>query len=213
MCFKVHIGVRGYVLNTSGMGISGSNISVAGIDHIITAWIYGDYYRLLLPGTYNITASALGWLPLIRINLLSGVGVGWDLTFILPVCLRYLPSTINNITVTEGKATLLNFVLQNLSEEALVSGVSVTTVAYQSTERVLDTQQASTPEPPVKSHHSYSEMEAYLQQISSVYSSHAQLYSIGQSVLGRKLYIMKISSNLATEEPGSPLAERFVTCL
>ncbi|XP_058270975.1 carboxypeptidase D-like [Hemibagrus wyckioides] len=176
---KVHIGVRGYVLNTSGMGIPGSNISVAGIDHIITAWIYGDYYRLLLPGTYNITVSALG----------------------------YLPSTINNITVTEGKATLLNFILKNLSEEVLVSGVPaspVPTVAYQSTERVLGTQQASTPEPPVKSHHSYSEMEAYLQQISSVYSSHAQLYSIGQSVLGRKLYIMKISSNLAAEEPGKP---------
>ncbi|KAK3555766.1 hypothetical protein QTP86_028950 [Hemibagrus guttatus] len=174
---KVHIGVRGYVMNTSRMGIPGSNISVAGKDHIITAWIYGDYYRLLLPGTYNITASALG----------------------------YLPSTINNVTVTEGKATLLNFVLKNFSEEVLVSVVPASpVVAYQLTEQVLDTQQASTSEPPVKSHHSYSEMEEYLQQISSLYSSHAQLYSIGQSVLGRKLYIMKISSNLATEVPGKP---------
>ncbi|XP_047661258.1 carboxypeptidase D, b isoform X1 [Tachysurus fulvidraco] len=176
----VHIGVRGYVMNTSGMGIPGSSISVAGIDHIITAWIFGDYYRLLLPGIYTITASALG----------------------------YRPSTINNVTVNKGKATLLNFVLNKLSEEVQMPWHSISpvpTVAYRSTEQVLDKQQASTSEPPVKSHRSYSDMEAYLQQISSVYSSHAQLFSIGQSVMGRELFLMKISSNLGTHEPaGKP---------
>lgn len=124
------------------------------------------------------------------------------------LCLRYRPSTINNVTVNKGKATLLNFVLNKLSEEVQVPWLPtspVPTVAYQSTEQVLNKQQASTPEPPVKSHHSYSDMEVYLQQISSVYSSHAQLFSIGQSVMGRELFLMKISSNLGTHEPGSPL--------
>ncbi|KAB5548691.1 hypothetical protein PHYPO_G00058480 [Pangasianodon hypophthalmus] len=179
---KVHMGVRGYVMTTSGMGIPDSNISVAGIDHIITTWIFGDYYRLLLPGTYNITASSLG----------------------------YLPSTVNNVTVIEGKATLLNFTLKDLSEEVVMPQLTapVLTVAYQSTEQVLDHQQASTPEPLVQrqgfSHHSYSDMEVFLQRISSVYSSLAQLYSIGQSAQGRELYVMKISSNLGTDEPGKP---------
>ncbi|TSP68499.1 Carboxypeptidase D [Bagarius yarrelli] len=172
---KVHIGVRGHVLNSSGMGIPGSNISVAGTDHIITAWTYGDYYRLLLPGMYNITASSLG----------------------------YLPCTINNVTVIEGEATVLNFILKKPSEEVLMPGLPATTVpvvAYQSTEPI--------PEPAVQknhfSHHGYSDLESYLQWISSVYSSRTQLYSIGQSVLGRELYVMKISTNVGIDEAGKP---------
>ncbi|XP_053505301.1 carboxypeptidase D, b isoform X2 [Ictalurus furcatus] len=178
---KVHIGVRGYVMTTSGMGIPDSNISVSGTGHIITTWIFGDYYRLLLPGTYNITASSLG----------------------------YLPSTVNNVKVIEGKATLLNFTLKDLSEEVLIPGLPTTpvptVVGYRSTEQVLDDHKASTPEPSVQrqafSHRSYSDVELFLQRISSFYSSHAQLYSIGQSVRGRKLYVMEISSNLGTDEP------------
>lgn len=108
-----------------------------------------------------------------------------------------------------GQATELDFVLESLSEEVLMPGPSTTpAVAYQLTEQVIN-KQASTPEPPVQrphfSHHSYLDLEVYLQQISSVYSAFAQLYSIGQSVLGRELYVMKISSNLGIDEPGRPL--------
>lgn len=129
--------------------------------------------------------------------------------------LRYLPSTVNNVKVIEGKATLLNFTLKDLSEEVLIPGLPTTpvptVVGYRSTEQVLDDHKASTPEPSVQrqafSHRSYSDVELFLQRISSFYSSHAQLYSIGQSVRGRKLYVMEISSNLGTDEPGSPLEE------
>ncbi|XP_046724721.1 carboxypeptidase D, b isoform X1 [Silurus meridionalis] len=175
---KVHIGLRGYVKTSSGMGILGSNISVTGMDHVTTTGMFGDYYRLLLPGTYTITASSYG----------------------------YLPSTVNNVTVTEGRATPLNFTLMDLSEAVLMPKL-FTTAAYQSTEQVLDTQQASTSDSLVQkqdfSHFSYSDMEVFLKQMSSVYPSLAQLYSIGQSVLGRELYVMKISFNLESDE-GKP---------
>lgn len=134
--------------------------------------------------------------------------------YLIFLCLRYLPSTVNNVTVIEGKATLLNFILKDLSEEVLMPGLLTTPVprvAYQLTEKVLDNQQASTPEPPVQkqdfSHHSYSQLEVFLQHIGSVYSTIAQMYSIGQSRLGRELYVTKISSNLVTDEPGSVLEE------
>lgn len=137
----------------------------------------------------------------------------------LSLCLRYLPSTVNNVTVIEGKVTRLNFILKHLSEELLMPGLSTTpvpTVAYRSTEQVLDNQQSSTWEPPVQrqdvNHSNYSQMEVFLQQISSSYSSLSQLYSIGQSVLGRDLYVMKISSDLGTDEPGSPL-EGICLCI
>lgn len=59
--FQVHIGARGYVKDVlSGAALTNVSIVVAGIRHNLTTGKYGDYYRLLLPGTYNITAVAAG---------------------------------------------------------------------------------------------------------------------------------------------------------
>lgn len=58
----MHIGVQGFVTDAvSGAPLSDVSIVVAGIRHNLTTAKYGDYYRLLLPGTYNITAVAAGW--------------------------------------------------------------------------------------------------------------------------------------------------------
>ncbi|RXM92867.1 Carboxypeptidase D [Acipenser ruthenus] len=58
---KVHIGVKGFVKNSVTSGwISDAEITVSGIDHNVTTGQFGDYIRLLLPGSYNITASAPG---------------------------------------------------------------------------------------------------------------------------------------------------------
>lgn len=58
---QIHIGVRGFVKEAgSGTYLSDATITVAGINHNISSGHFGDYYRLLLPGTYNITAVAPG---------------------------------------------------------------------------------------------------------------------------------------------------------
>lgn len=59
--FQVHIGVRGYVKEAiSGAALANASIMVAGIRHNLTTGTHGEYYRLLVPGTYNITAVVPG---------------------------------------------------------------------------------------------------------------------------------------------------------
>uniref|UniRef100_A0A3Q2Y7G1 Carboxypeptidase D n=1 Tax=Hippocampus comes TaxID=109280 RepID=A0A3Q2Y7G1_HIPCM len=96
---QVHIGVRGYVKDhVSGSALTNASIVVAGIRHNLTTGRFGDYYRLLLPGVYNITAVATG----------------------------YTPVTVNNVQVLDGNATELNFVLEPVAFEPNLSG-NVTT--------------------------------------------------------------------------------------
>ncbi|XP_048843516.1 carboxypeptidase N catalytic chain [Brienomyrus brachyistius] len=55
---QVHHGIKGMVYDENNNPIGGAVISVSGINHDITSGVSGDYFRLLLPGTYTVKASA-----------------------------------------------------------------------------------------------------------------------------------------------------------
>lgn len=53
--------MKGFVRDAiTGAALENATIVVAGIAHNITAGKFGDYHRLLVPGTYNVTAVVLG---------------------------------------------------------------------------------------------------------------------------------------------------------
>lgn len=69
---QVHIGIKGFITDFSdssklskdgiyGTPIKNAVVNVEGISHEVTSSLYGDYWRLLVPGRYNIKVSANGY--------------------------------------------------------------------------------------------------------------------------------------------------------
>ncbi|KAK9874298.1 hypothetical protein WA026_002650 [Henosepilachna vigintioctopunctata] len=58
---QVHNGIRGFVRSTIGHPIPKAEISVEGISHFVKTGKNGDYWRILLPGIYNVTVMARGY--------------------------------------------------------------------------------------------------------------------------------------------------------
>ena len=70
-CIK---GLRGFVLDKSTAApVANASLIVEGINHTIYSAEDGDYWRLLIPGTYNIKAAAPGWVVFIPRNCFSHV--------------------------------------------------------------------------------------------------------------------------------------------
>ncbi|KAJ4935130.1 hypothetical protein JOQ06_016666 [Pogonophryne albipinna] len=200
---QVHIGVRGFVKEAiNGTALANVSIVVASIRHNLTTGKYGEYYRLLLPGTYNITAVAPGFTPM----------------------------TVNSVQVVEGKATELNFTLAPVVTKAAGSitvstnsmpstndsNISTTTISSDSTKTRLVPSKGGNSSPAVRPpehqpiqpqefrHHNYADMELFLRKYSSEFPSITNLYKIGRSVEGRELYVMAISDNPTVHEHGEP---------
>ena len=58
---QVHKGVAGFVRDTNGNPIEGALIEVTDRDHPVKSVQDGDYWRLLVPGTYTLRVSAAGY--------------------------------------------------------------------------------------------------------------------------------------------------------
>ncbi|XP_033217593.1 carboxypeptidase D-like isoform X2 [Belonocnema kinseyi] len=169
---QAHIGIKGLVADEEGQPIEAANIVISGIHHNVSTTSRGEYWRLLLPGTYTVYATAWG----------------------------YGPSKPVVVSVDEGDAIIVNFTLkrepfaaqaQHLSRK-LLSNITRPRDEYgfhHHTEFV---------------HHNYVQMKEFLHDLNENYPKLTRLYSIGQSVQGRELYVMEVTKNPGKHNPSKP---------
>lgn len=161
---KVHTGLKGFVKDSqSGLGIPNAIIQVAGIAKNVTSFVHGDYWRLLVPGTYIVTAHAEG----------------------------YVSSEPTDVHVLGGPATSLEFHLSPRSGPF-------------TTRRGSESELENLIEPSEYVHHNHHQMETFLNKTVRDYPDITRLYSIGQSVNGRLLWVLEITDNPGHHEPGEP---------
>lgn len=58
---ETHRGIKGFITETNGRPVVGAIVKIEGIDHTVKSASHGDYWRLLVPGTYSITVEADGY--------------------------------------------------------------------------------------------------------------------------------------------------------
>lgn len=57
---EVHRGVRGIIRSSISHPVANAAVTVAGISHYVRSTADGEYWKLLLPGKYNLTVIAPG---------------------------------------------------------------------------------------------------------------------------------------------------------
>lgn len=191
----VHIGVWGFVKDAvSGAALGDVNIVVQGINHNLTSGKYGDYYRLLLPGTYNITALAPGYTSVTAFSVQVMEGQATKLNFTLP---PLVGGTAGGIAATTTSSII---------PTSKSSGVTQTLSAFP--EEMKSSPSTSPPVQPIQPqefrHHSFADMDLFLRKYRNEFPSITHLYQIGNSVKDRELYVMVISDNPEVHEHGEP---------
>lgn len=58
---QVHKGIKGVIRDQNNNPVPDVSIRIGGIDHVVKSASGGDYWRLIAPGSYNVTFSKKGY--------------------------------------------------------------------------------------------------------------------------------------------------------
>ena len=102
---EVHKGVKGLIKDKEGSAVSNAVIKVVGIDHDIVATAEGEYWRLLVPSEYQLSASASGYNSVLK-NITVDNGDAVQVNFTL---------TVNSTDSDNANARFIAYILISLS--------------------------------------------------------------------------------------------------
>lgn len=175
---QVHMGIKGVVRDSrTKKPIEKAFIKIGGINHNVTTNNRGEYWRLLVNGTYNVTVEAYGYttLSLVNVKVTNNIkSAKWIDVDLIPV---------NSEVVYEPPPYYEQSNFSNFKENQLKQDLFENS-RYK--------------------HHNYTTMTNILLSFNKAYPDITRLYSIGKSVEHRDLWVLEISDNPGTHEPGEP---------
>ncbi|XP_063061672.1 carboxypeptidase D isoform X2 [Engraulis encrasicolus] len=193
---QVHKGVKGMVIDlTDGTGIPNATISVDGINHHVRTYKDGDYWRLLAPGVYNITATAQGYSPM-RITVSVQEKEAMEVNFRLPRLggAGGLSGGEGSDPVTRGAAELADQEFQGFIRRLSIgSGLD---------QLILDTSATATQGS--LSYHNYQGLSEFMRGLNLNFPKIVSLRNLGQSWEYRTIWALEISNNPDVPEPSKP---------
>lgn len=205
---QVHRGIKGFVKNQQGVGIQNAIIHVQGLDHDVTTASHGDFWRILLPGTYTVSAFASGYKTKTLSNVSVTSGDATELEFVLKtdesqnselsrrLLVRNIPWLKKQIHLSKRD---LSSNLQALDPSVPVPFTSIPTTSKAFTQIVKDWEK-----PRIFRHHNYNDMTTFLRTIANLHPNITRLYSVGKSVQNRELWVIEVTDNPGIHEPGEP---------
>ena len=152
------MGIKGFVTAPDGTPLFNSTIEVGSILHPVRSSYNGDYWRLLMPGSYVVTASLPGYVSQSKSVQVMASG----------------PSILN-FTLTPSIATSAPIVLQS-NLDALITQVNLLTDVEKQASVLSD---AKDPDDSIFVHHNHQDLLDVLNSVKIKCSSIVSIYSIG----------------------------------
>lgn len=177
---QVHTGVKGQVIDSmTRQPIQKATISVDGIDHTIVTTEKGEFWRLLVTGTYNLTITAVGYNTLRREQVTvadtsESMSAQWLNLELDEVQQKTGPPDLRNESSMDDKSNSSHWSWEEFTTR------------------------------PQFIHRNYTEMEKFLKYYHEKYPQVSRLYSIGKSDEGRELYVMEITDHPGVHEVTEP---------
>ena len=196
---EIHNGVHGFVKDQNRKPIVDAVIHIKGIKHNITTAKYGDFWRLLIPGDYQIYACAKGHQCVVKDINVPKTGYA-NVDFQLPVDEN--ADQVEDLLLRIRRDFSNSFSPLTVPPMHYFTNSTLGYIPFTASE--LKDVFMHWRKPSTFVHHDYNQMTAFLHNYAKTFPEITFLYTVGKSVQGRELWVLEISDNPGTHEPGEP---------
>ncbi len=215
--YQVHIGVKGFVttnttndpimssiynknLDVDGIPLQNAVISVEGIPHDITTSHFGDYWRLLMPGTYKLTAKANGYKTQSKTIEIVASSVS-ILNFTLELEQSKESDNKNQKITNLNQDT--NYVKKKKDQNLEDLVIKINSLSFQEKREEIFKNSIELNDLLFK-YHNHDEMVDMMKKTKEKCPNITSIYTIGKSVRGTLIYAIIFSNKPLKHEPGEP---------